>query len=119
VASDPATCPDSGRRGARLQAVARDTGGHVADLCAPSLEASLDGLLDDALAPTDTFALSAEPQAGTLSVRVDGVVLAEDTTSPGAPALGWRLDRATRRVTIAPPPVGAVAIAYTPTCQPE
>jgi hypothetical protein len=120
VASNPATCTGPGsRRGARLQAVARDTGGAVAELCAPSLETSLDALLDDALAPPDTFALSAEPRAGTLAVRVDGVLLAEDTTTPGRPALGWRLDRATRRVTVAPSPVGAVAITYTPTCQPE
>ncbi|HEX8819675.1 MAG TPA: hypothetical protein VF794_07135, partial [Archangium sp.] len=104
-----AGCPTSGGAGTRYAEAAARTGGEVLSVCASDYAPLLRSVANKAFSAQDRFPLSEQPDAGSISVLVDGVPMAS----------GWTYDGATNSVVFAkaPAPGAKVKISYRRACR--
>lgn len=110
IAPTAQSCSTAGGTGTRYQEAATRTGGTVLSICASDYAPVLTQMAGQAFSPQDTFALSSEPESGSIRVFIDGT---EQFS-------GWTYEAATNQVRFsAMPPAGArIEVRYTRSCAP-
>ncbi|MBM7115219.1 choice-of-anchor D domain-containing protein [Archangium primigenium] len=101
-------CPTSGGGGTRYAEAAARTGGEVISVCEPDYSPLLRSVANKAFSPQDRFPLSDLPDAGSITVSVNGAPV----------TAGWQYDGATNSVifTTAPAAGAKVDIYYRRAC---
>ncbi len=102
-------CPTSGGAGTRYAEAAARTGGEVLSVCSDNYAPLMRAVANKAFSAQDRFPLSELPDAGSLSVVVDGVPVTG----------GWSYDSATNSVVFAtaPAPGAKVQVSYRRACR--
>jgi len=100
IAPTATGCPTSGGGGTRYAEAAARTGGEVISVCEPDYSPLLRTVASKAFSPQDRFPLSDLPDAGSISVKVNGVAV---TT-------GWTYDGATNSVVFSSAPAAGAKV---------
>ncbi|ATB26867.1 choice-of-anchor D domain-containing protein [Melittangium boletus] len=100
IAPTATGCPTSGGGGTRYAEAAARTGGEVISVCEPDYSPLLRTVASKAFSPQDRFPLSDQPDAGSITVSVNGVPV---TT-------GWTYDGATNSVVFSSAPAAGAKV---------
>lgn len=109
IAPDGQSCGTAGGTGTRYAEAAAKTGGEVLSICASDYGPILAQVAGKAFSPQKTFALSSEPEAGSLRVFVDGTELTH----------GWTFDWSKNQIVFDTEPTAGAEIEaqYSKACQ--
>ncbi|MFE8597384.1 choice-of-anchor D domain-containing protein [Archangium violaceum] len=109
IAPTASGCPTSGGAGTRYAEAASRTGGEVLSVCAADYAPLLRSVATKAFSAQDRFPLSEPPDAGSITVRVNGSLVTS----------GWTYDGATNSVVFASAPASGakVEVYYRRACR--